>query len=50
MSNLKTRKTAAPKDEFIAKNIRSSSLIMPSKQSSSRQTDKFAGPRRRIKA
>nr|WP_314477541.1 hypothetical protein [uncultured Campylobacter sp.] len=32
MSNLKTRKTAAPKDEFIAKNIRSGSLIIPSKQ------------------
>lgn len=32
MSNLKTRKTAAPKDEFIAKNIHSGSLIIPSKQ------------------
>lgn len=32
MSNLKNRETAAPKDEFIAKNIRSDSLIIPSKQ------------------
>ncbi|WP_298085210.1 hypothetical protein [uncultured Campylobacter sp.] len=41
MSNLKTHETAAPKDEFTTKNIRSGSQIIPSGQARpGQQTDK----------